>query len=55
LPQLDGIDPEYLWRINAQARRPDLAVILDADPPVVADRLLGKGPHNRLQRRADRK
>jgi dTMP kinase len=50
MQQLDGIDPEYLWRINAQARRPDLAVILDADPPVVADRLRGKGPHNRLQR-----
>ena len=47
---LDGVDPDYLWRINAKARRPDLAVILDADPLVVAERLRSKGPHNRLQR-----
>jgi len=48
--QLDGVDPDYLWRINAKARRPDLAIILDADPLVVAERLRSKGPHNRLQR-----
>ncbi len=50
MQQLDGVDPDYLWRINAKARRPDLAVILDADPLVVAERLRSKGPHNRLQR-----
>jgi dTMP kinase len=50
MQQLDGVDPDYLWRINAKARKPDLAVILDADPPTVAERLRGKGPHNRLQR-----
>lgn len=50
MQQLDGVDPDYLWRINAKARRPDLAIILDADPLVVAERLRSKGPHNRLQR-----
>ncbi|HET9896534.1 MAG TPA: dTMP kinase [Streptosporangiaceae bacterium] len=50
MQQLDGVDPDYLWRINAKARRPDLAVILDADPLVLAERLRSKGPHNRLQR-----
>jgi dTMP kinase len=50
MQQLDGVDPDYLWRINAKARRPELAVILDAEPAVVAERLRGKGPHNRLQR-----
>jgi dTMP kinase len=50
MQQLDGVDPDYLWRINAKARKPDLAVILDADPLVVAERLRSKGPHNRLQR-----
>lgn len=50
MQQLDGVDPDYLWRINARARKPDLAVILDADPPMVVDRLRDKGPHNRLQR-----
>lgn len=50
MQQLDGVDPDYLWRINAKARRPDLAIILDADPLIVAERLRSKGPHNRLQR-----
>ena len=50
MQQLDGVDPDYLWRINAKASRPDLAIILDADPLVVAERLRSKGPHNRLQR-----
>jgi dTMP kinase len=50
MQQLDGIDPDYLWRVNARARKPDLAVILDAEPPVIAERLRDKGPHNRLQR-----
>jgi dTMP kinase len=50
MQQLDGVDPDYLWRINAQASRPHLAVLLDADPLVVTERLRDKGPHNRLQR-----
>jgi dTMP kinase len=50
MQQLDGVDPDYLWRINAPARRPHLAVLLDADPEVVSERLRGKGPHNRLQK-----
>jgi len=50
MQQLDGVDPEYLWRINIKASRPHLAVILDADPAVVAERLSDRGPHNRLQK-----
>lgn len=50
MQQLDGVDLDYLCRINARASRPDLAVILDADPVVVAKRLRDKGPHNRLQK-----
>jgi dTMP kinase len=50
MQQLDGVDPDYLWRINARAGKPHLAVLLDADPVVVAERLRDKGPHNRLQR-----
>src|SRR5260370_1774869 len=50
MQQLDGVDPDYLWRINAKARRPALAIILHPDPLVVAERLRSKGPHNRLQR-----
>jgi dTMP kinase len=50
MQQLDGVDPDYLWRINSKASRPHLAVILDADPLVVSERLREKGPHNRLQK-----
>jgi dTMP kinase len=50
MQQLDGVNPDYLWRLNAMASKPDLAVILDADPVVVAKRLSDHGPHNRLQR-----
>jgi dTMP kinase len=50
MQQLDGVDPDYLWRINAKASRPHLAVILDADPAIVEERLRDRGPHNRLQK-----
>jgi dTMP kinase len=50
MQQLDGVDPDYLWRINVKASRPHIAVILDADPAVVAERLSDRGPHNRLQK-----
>jgi dTMP kinase len=39
----------FLWQLNAEAERPDLAVILDADPEVIAERLNDRGPHNRFQ------
>lgn len=50
MQQLDGLDPEYLWRINADVVRPDLTVLLDAEPAIVAARLRQRGAHNRLQR-----
>lgn len=49
--RFDGIDPAFLWRLNSEADRPDLAVILDADPAVIAQRLDERGPHNRFQLR----
>lgn len=51
IQRFDGIDPSFLWRLNAEADRPDLAVILDADPGVIAERLAERGPHNRFQLR----
>jgi dTMP kinase len=50
MQQLDGVDPDFIWRINAKATKPDLAVILDATPAVVGQRLTERGPHNRLQK-----
>jgi len=49
MQRFDGIDPVFLWRVNAEADRPDLAVILEADPEVIAERLSERGPHNRFQ------
>lgn len=49
IPRFDGVDPEFLWQLNEEAERPDLAVILDADPDVIAQRLSERGPHNRFQ------
>jgi len=49
MQRFDGIDPAFLWQLNAEADRPDLAVILEADPEVIAQRLAERGPHNRFQ------
>lgn len=48
--RFDGVDPEFLWQLNEEVERPDLTVILDADPDVIAERLDSRGPHNRFQR-----
>jgi dTMP kinase len=50
MQRFDGIDPAFLWQLNADADRPDLAVILEADPDVISQRLGERGPHNRFQR-----
>ena len=47
--RFDGVDPIFLWQLNEEAERPDLAVILGADPDLIADRLGERGPHNRFQ------
>jgi len=49
--RFDGIDPAFLWQLNAEADRPDLAVILEADPALITRRLTERGPHNRFQLR----
>ncbi|WP_278043909.1 hypothetical protein [Protofrankia symbiont of Coriaria ruscifolia] len=49
MQRFDGIDPAFLWQLNANADRPDLAVILEADPEVISERLNERGPHNRFQ------
>jgi dTMP kinase len=49
MQRFDGIDPAFLWHLNAEADRPDLAVILEADPEVIAERLNERGAHNRFQ------
>jgi dTMP kinase len=49
MQRFDGVDPAFLWGVNSAADRPDLAVVLEADPAVIAARLADRGPHNRFQ------
>jgi dTMP kinase len=49
MQRFDGVDPAFLWQLNSQADRPDLAVILEADPEVISERLRDRGAHNRFQ------
>jgi dTMP kinase len=49
MQRFDGIDPAFLWHLNSEADRPDLAVILEADPENIAERLAARGAHNRFQ------
>jgi dTMP kinase len=49
MQRFDSIDPAFLWQLNAEAVRPDLAVILEANPEVISERLTERGPHNRFQ------
>jgi dTMP kinase len=49
MQRFDGVDPVCLWQLNSRADRPDLAVILEAEPEVIAERLNERGPHNRFQ------
>lgn len=48
--RFDGVDPVFLWQLNEDVQQPDLTVILDADPDVIAERLDERGAHNRFQR-----
>ena len=43
MQRLDGLEPHYLWNLNSLADPPDLAVILTADPDLIAARLATKG------------
>jgi dTMP kinase len=49
MQRFDGLDLPYLMQLNERADKPDLAVILQADPEVIAQRLLERGAHNRFQ------
>ncbi len=49
MQRFDGLDLPFLMSLNERADKPDLAVILDADPEVISQRLHERGPHNRFQ------
>lgn len=49
IQRFDGLDLMFLWQLNDEVEIPDLSVILEADPDVIARRLEARGPHNRFQ------
>jgi dTMP kinase len=53
LQGLDGLSADTVWTINHGVHRPDLAVILNADPQVIARRLHHRGAHSRFERADD--
>src|ERR1700722_1254315 len=53
LQRMDGLDWDTIWQLNAPVEVPDLAVILNADPEILASRLAGRGAHSRFERQAD--
>jgi dTMP kinase len=50
LQRMDGLDWDTICQLNQGADRPDLAVILNAAPPVIAARLATRGRHSRFER-----
>lgn len=49
LQQLDGLDIDLLWRLNAGVLKPDLSVFLDAPPSVLEQRLDRRGRTSRFE------
>jgi dTMP kinase len=50
LQGIDGIGSDAIWDLNAGVYVPDIAVLLNADHPVIADRLHQRGAHSRFER-----
>jgi len=50
LQVIDGLESDTVWRLNAGVYVPDVAVLLNADPAVIADRLHQRGAHSRFER-----
>jgi dTMP kinase len=54
LQRMDGVGWDTIWQLNAGAETPDLAVILNAAPAVLASRLTRRGAaHSRFERLPD--
>jgi dTMP kinase len=53
LQGIDGIESDTVWRLNTGVYVPDVAVLLNADNPVIADRLRQRGAHSRFERQPD--
>ncbi|WP_308042506.1 dTMP kinase [Micromonospora sp. PLK6-60] len=50
LQRLDGVESDYIWRLNRYADRPDLTIILTGDPTRSRTRAAERGIHSRFHR-----
>ncbi|QMU70290.1 dTMP kinase [Streptacidiphilus sp. P02-A3a] len=50
LQRLDGVSLDTVRAMNRDALRPDLSVILNADPDVIRERLAARGTHSRFEK-----
>jgi len=50
LQRIDGVEMDFIWQLNRHAPPADLAVLLHADPAVIAARLAARGAHTRFER-----
>jgi dTMP kinase len=53
LQRLDGLDSQILWEMNAAALRPDLTVLLQADPDTLRARLRDRACLSRFEQMSD--
>jgi dTMP kinase len=53
LQRMDGLDPAVLWEMNARALRPDMAVLLQARPDTLRERLRQRVDLSRFERMTD--
>ena len=49
LQRLDGLDFEWIWKLNAGVLPPDLTVYLETDPVTISARLDKRGRHSRFE------
>jgi dTMP kinase len=50
LQRLDGVSPEFVWRLNQHADRPDLCIILSGGASCARDRAEKRGLYSRFHR-----
>jgi dTMP kinase len=51
LQRLDGLDLEFVWMLNKDARRADLVVYLDDDAETISKRIAARQQHSRYEAR----
>lgn len=54
LQRLDGLDTDFIWRINSQVYIPDLSIVFTAPAEILEQRLLRRNSFSRFERTKSR-